>query len=126
MGLFGSQFMASTADLTRFSAVFNIDMIGLPYSKKRPCGIISRVSYSRIFNEIVGEKFFTDQPDSFYPRSDHYSFSQVPIHLTFCTGSDKTPNYHDLGYEASTLDYDFMEKTVNQILKVIERYDLAP
>ncbi len=115
LGLLGSAYTAAHIDQSYINTVINFDMLGRPissYTKK--CMVIAEKPKALIkkLNAQVSQKgfFISDQfpMESFFTRSDHYSFTQVENRIFFTSGAPSDGYYHTLKDEVSTIDFDFL------------------
>lgn len=131
LGLLGSKYMARNIvrDST-FIAMINMDMLGVPFSRKNRNPIITGSGLSNLqiilnntlyekFPQEFGRNFFRYDPfqgDRLFSRSDNYHFAVkgIPAHTVIAT-SPHNQYYHSLNDEPSTLDYELLAKITKAI-----------
>jgi hypothetical protein len=116
LGLLGSAYMASNTDQSRVHAVINFDMVGRPINNfNKTCMVIAENAkpvIKKLNAEINSKKpfFVADRfpGESFFTRSDHYSFKKVVNKVFFTASSPRDRYYHTLDDEFETIDFDFL------------------
>ena len=125
-GLWGSNYYSknATMDLSRASAMINMDMVGLLDEEKALA--IHGTGTSPVWDEIINKSNTDSLKLVFRPSgvgpSDHTSFylQDIPV-LHFFTGQH--PDYHKPGDDADKLNYPGMVKVVSMIERIVN--DLA-
>ena len=125
-GLWGSNYYSknATMDLSRASAMINMDMVGRLDEEKALA--IHGTGTSPVWDEIINKSNTDSLKLVFRPSgvgpSDHTSFylQDIPV-LHFFTGQH--PDYHKPGDDADKLNYPGMVKVVSMIERIVN--DLA-
>jgi Iap family predicted aminopeptidase len=132
LGLFGSLHLSQRmSNFDSVVAMINMDMIGVPISKKIKNPYITGSEYSNlrtILNKTLyqkaPQKFGTDffrkdvfRREKLFTRSDNYWFAQkgVPAHTVIAT-HPRHKFYHSLNDEPGTLDYELMARVINALV----------
>ena len=116
LGLLGSAYTASNMDQSLVHAVVNFDMVGRPADNQiKNCMVVAENSkpiIKKLNAEIYPKKrfFVPDRfpEESFFTRSDHYSFDKVATRIFFTASSPRDQYYHTLKDEFETIDFDFL------------------
>jgi Zn-dependent M28 family amino/carboxypeptidase len=131
LGLFGSLHISTV--MTNFDSVvamINMDMVGVPISRKNKNPFITGSQYSNL-RTILNKTLFEKAPEKFgkeyfhrdifknenlFTRSDNYWFAMkgVPAHTVIAT-HPRDQYYHSLNDEPRTLDYQLMAKIINAL-----------
>lgn len=130
LGLLGSEYLVSTLDAKKITAVFNFEMLGrgktafLTGSRYGDVLEILNTQLYAINQGLYGKHFFKNEPSlnkDFFYRSDNYPFAKkgIPAHTIMVTG-DYDQHYHQLSDETETLDYKLMAKIVTASAIAIE------
>ena len=130
LGLLGSQYASGIMDHKAIVAMINMDMLGVPISRKKRNPYLTGSAYSNlqtILNntlyeysvEEFGKKYFRNDPfgsENLFSRSDNYPFAQkgVPAHTVIAT-HPRNRFYHSLNDEPATLDYALLAKNIKAI-----------
>jgi Zn-dependent M28 family amino/carboxypeptidase len=116
LGLLGSAYTASNMNQSLVHAVINFDMVGRPVDNHtKTCMVIAendKPVIKKLNAEISSKKtfFVADRfpEESFFTRSDHYSFGKVVNRVFFTASSPRDKYYHTLDDEIETIDFDFL------------------
>lgn len=119
LGLLGSAYTASHMDQSFVHAVINFDMVGRPIDKwNKRCMVIVEDENTlnpllkKLNDQIIPQKrFFIGDMfpiESFFTRSDHYSFKKVKNRIFFTTGASDDKYYHTVDDEFNTIDFEFL------------------
>lgn len=129
LGLVGSKHAHRFMKHDSIMAMINMDMLGVPISKKNRNPIITGYHLSNlqaILNKTLYEKapqfgkdYFHRDPfysENLFSRSDNYWFATkgVPAHTILAT-HPRNRYYHSLNDEPKTLDYELLAKNIKAI-----------
>lgn len=130
LGLMGSRDMTRTMDMQYIKAMINMDMIGVPISKRRRNPFITGATLSDlqlIMNEqlysinpkLYGKQYFKADPflsDHLFKRSDNYWFALrgIAAHTILATHPHNR-YYHSLNDEVSTIDFPLLTSITKAI-----------
>ncbi len=126
LGLLGSAYTASHMDQSIVHAVINFDMVGRPIDKwNKSCMVIVedentlKPLLKKLNDQVIPQKrFFMGDMfpfESFFTRSDHYSFKKVKNRIFFTTSASTDTYYHTVDDEFNTIDFDFLLTTTKNI-----------
>jgi len=131
LGLIGSRHMAQQmSNFDSVVAMINMDMIGVPISRRNQNPYITGSQYSNLQNilnktlaEKAPEKFGSDyfrrdmfSSESLFTRSDNYWFAKlgIPAHTIIAT-HPRNKYYHSPSDEPHTLNYQLMSKIISAL-----------
>ena len=122
LGLLGSAYTASNTDQSLVHAVINFDMVGRPADNNtKSCMVIAENPnpiIKKLNAEINSKRFFINDrfpEESFFTRSDHYSFDKVKNRIFFSASSPRDEYYHTLKDEYKTIDFNFLLTTTRNV-----------
>lgn len=130
LGLLGSQQASLLMNHDSIMAMINMDMLGVPISRRNKNPVITGSGYSDlqiILNNRLNEKlpgefdknYFRNDPfksENLFRRSDNYWFALrgVPAHTIIAT-HPRNKFYHSLNDEPATLDYELLAKNIKAV-----------
>jgi hypothetical protein len=130
LGLFGSEHAARILNHDSIIAMINMDMLGVPLSRRNKNPFITGARFSNlqtIINQELyrhdairfGKNYFRADPfrsEELFRRSDNYPFALrgIPAH-TFMATNPRHRFYHSLNDEPATLDYEVLAKNIQAI-----------
>ena len=134
-GLLGSAYFAAhpTVPMDSIVAMLNADMIGrnerdrlyVVGPRAAPNGLSARLGeIVDSVNAALPTPFTIDRswdafahPEQIYQRSDHFNYAKRGVPVAFFT-SGVHPQYHDVGDDASLIDYEKMRRVANLLLGI--------
>ncbi|MEH6657363.1 M28 family metallopeptidase [Leeuwenhoekiella marinoflava] len=132
LGLLGSGHLAErlkTTDINPY-VMFNIEMIGVPMNDKDYTVYLTgyeNSSMAQKFNAYAGAKVMGFLPQakqySLFKRSDNYAFYEefkIPAQTVSTFDFTNFDHYHQVGDEASIMDFEHIANVVNQLIPGVE------
>ena len=134
-GLLGSSYFATrpTVPMDSVLAMLNADMVGRN-ARDQLYLVGPRAAQHRVserlgsivdsVNQALPTPFTFDRswdlfahPEQIFQRSDHYNYAKLGVPVAFFT-SGQHPEYHDVGDEASRIDYEKLRRVSELLLRV--------
>lgn len=129
-GGYGSKYFSRQLNPDNIVAMFNIEMIGKPFTDKPNSAWITgfeKSSFGELLQKSTEGMDFTFLPDPYpkqnlFYRSDNATLARlgVPAHSISTTPIDVDPDYHRVTDEIETVDLSHITRTINAIAKASE------
>lgn len=124
-GGYGSKYFSTHVNPDEIVAMFNLEMIGKPASKKPNSAWITGFEYSdfgKILQQNTDSAIFTFYPDPYpeqnlFYRSDNATLARlgVPAHTISTTPIDMDEDYHQVTDEFGTVNLETMTNTITAV-----------
>lgn len=129
-GGYGSKYFSRQLSPDNIVAMFNIEMIGKPFTDQPNSAWITgfdKSSFGELLQKSTEEMDYTFHPDPYpnqnlFYRSDNATLARlgVPAHSISTTPIDVDPDYHRVSDEIETVDLRHITDTINAIAKAAE------
>ncbi|MDX1586789.1 MAG: M20/M25/M40 family metallo-hydrolase, partial [Balneolaceae bacterium] len=129
-GGYGSTYFSRQLNPDHIIAMFNIEMIGKPFTDKPNSAWITgfeKSTFGELLQKSTKEIDYTFQPDPYpnqnlFYRSDNATLARlgVPAHSISTTPIDVDPDYHRVSDELETVDLSHITQTINAIARAAE------